>query len=807
MTRLGLIAHHLRHGVRLLMRHRATSLLAVVSFAFGIALTTTMFSLVHGLLLRDLPFDGGGRYMYVASVDSQRQVPLFRVSLHDYYDFRAVQTSFESLVAFVYRTVNLSDDVGFPERRSGCFATYELFADPAFEPYLGRGFTAADDRLEAAPVAVIGYDLWQQRFAGDPEVLGRELRVDGEKTEIVGVMPRGFRFPLREELWMPLRLDPGRYERGHSPPVRLFGRLRPEVSRAAATAELSAVAERLAAEHPATHEGRAVTVTPFTRHFMSPTLRRALWALLTLVGLGLVIGCANVASLLLARAVDRLRELATISALGASRLQVIGYVMSESLALAFCGALGGLVLARLGVDAVAAQMAWIPLPFWMEITLDWRVVSFAVAAGIAAALAAGLYPAWRASRFDITALLHETRSTSSLKLGRFVRSIVVGEVGVAFLLLVSTGLFLRTTLHLNDVDLGVDPERVYTARLALPAADYPEPADRAAFVERLVARMTAQPDAAAAAAATSLPTSGFDVLAYYALEGRAYPTPADYPRVHRVAVTPEFFDLFALPVLRGRALTPRDRKDPVAVVNRSFAERAWPGEDAVGRRLRFGRGDSDEPWRTVVGVVGDLWPGTLDQTDQSGVYVPHAQAGDPSVLLVVEARDSVEPLARVLRRETQALDKGVPLFDTQTLRGVLDEEMFQSRLFARWISILGLVAMLFAAVGIYGANAFAVRQRTSEIGLRMAVGAERREIIRLLAKQGLARIALGLAIGLALAALSMPLLSWVLFEVDPWDPATFLATALFVTAVALTACLAPAAHAARISPIDALRYE
>jgi putative ABC transport system permease protein len=809
MSWLRIVPHHLRHAVRLMLRHPGSSWLAILALASGIALTVTMFSLVHGLLLRGLPFVDADRYIYVASTDREQNLPTFRMSAHDYVDMRDAQSSFASFVAFLYRTVNLSDDADFPERRNGCFATHQFFASPSFEPQLGRVFGPEDDRPGETLVAVIGHGLWQQRFRGDPGVLGRRIRVDGEQAEIVGVMPAGFRFPLREEIWLPLRLDVERKERSEGEALRVFGRLRPGIGLAQARSELEGIAGRLARDHPEVNDGRGVELRPYTRQFMFPAFRQALWALLALVVLGLLIACANVASLLMVRAVSRLRELATFSALGASRLQVMGYVMSESLLLSALGAAGGLVLASLGVDFVARQMARIDMPFWMSVTLDAWGLGFAVALTVLAAHVAGFYPAYRASRADFKSLLHDSRTTSGLSVGRFVRFLVVAEVGVAGLLLACGGLFLRSLVNLDGLDLGIDVEQVYTARLALPQADYPQAADRTAFVDELAASLNARSAVAAAAAATSLPASGFGVTTFYSVEGAVYPSPAEHPRTHRIAVTPEFFDVFALPALRGRTIEARDRADslPVAVVNRSFAERSWPSEDALGKRVRLGREEADGPWLTVVGVVADLWPGTLDESDQSGVYVAHAQSGDPAVLLAVSARGDAGQLADLLRRETRALDDRLPLFEMGTFGGVLEVETFQSLLFARIMGALGLLALFFAAVGIYGVNAFAVHQRTSEIGIRMAMGAERKEIVGLIVRQGMSRVAAGLAIGLGSAVVLAPFLELVLFGVAPRDPATLLAAAGFLAAVSFVASFVPAARAARIDPISAVHYE
>ncbi len=805
---LDVVSHHLRQALRALRRSPGTSGLAVVSLACGLGLAASMFSLVDGLLLRGLPFADADRYMYLESTEVERGRRGLPVEPRDFLDWRRAQTSFEYLVAFSPRSLNLADDDGWPERRGGCYTTHEFFAAQPVRPVLGRGFSAREDTPGAAAVAVIGHQLWTHRYAGDPNVLGRVLRVDGEDAEIIGVMPPGFKFPLRQEIWLPLRLD----EEGQGPPVMVFGKLRQGMSRAAAQAEVAAAAARLAAEHPETHAGRGAAVMPYTAKFMWQRLERALWTVLGLVVLGLLIACANVASLLAARALGRRRELAIRGALGASRARVAAYVLNESLVLSVAGAAGGLVLARLGAAYLARQMAAlpVPIPFWMVIRLDLRTVGFLAAATVMTIAAAGLYPAWKASRIGLAPLADDTRSASSIKLGRFLRLLVAGEVAVACLLLVFTGLFVRTLVNLSRLDLGAANEEVLTARLSLPGTDYPEPADRNRLVDELTANLAASPQVVSAQAATSLPTAGFANLTAYGVEDGDYPSAADYPRAHRVAVTPGFFDLFAIPVVSGRRLEARDRAEtqPVAVVSHSLARRAWPQRDAVGQRLRLGTAESGpgetRPWLTVVGLVPDAWAGTLGDDNHAAVYVPYAQTGEATVHLAVAGRDP-RALADLMRQEVRALDPGLPLDAMQTMSEVTDGEMFFFRLFGHLMSALGLAAMLFAALGIYGVNAFSVHRRTAEIGVRMALGAERGRIVRLIVGEGARRLGVGLGLGLGAAAATTRFLGWTLFQVEPRDPATFAVTALFVAAVALLACFVPARRAARVAPVDALR--
>lgn len=792
------------HAFRRLRRTPGTSALAVAVLGFGIALPATFFALVDGLILRGLPFDGADRLMHLETVETARPRSGLGVTLHDYLDWQAAQDAFEDLFAFAARTVNLNDEAAFPERIAAAFISSEAWPLLDVEPIRGSVFTAAADRPGTPLVALIGHDLWIQRFGGDPQILGHLLRVDGEVAEVLGVLPAGFAFPARAQIWLPLRPDPGRLARGEGPVLGVAGMLRPGVSPATAQNNLTTIAKRLATEFPDTNTGKEILVRPFHEAYMSPRVARILWALLLAGGLVLAIACANVASILLARSAARSQELALATALGARRGQVMGYVMSESTVLAVLGALLGLALTRLGVVFLAGRLGSVSLPYWMSVEFDLRLIFFAVGVTFVATQVAGLYPAWRASRAEIISLLRDARSGPGRSPGRFLRGLVVMEIALAFVLVICAGLMVRTLVGFNRLELGFEPGHILTATVALPAAEYPGPEDRTAFAENLRQRLEAHPDVAAATVTSHLPTSGLRNLTQVEVEGVVYPDPSARPRAHRVAVGPGFFELFAIPAVDGRLFESQDRLESpsVVVINQSLAERLWPGENPMGQRLRL---NQDTPWRTIIGLVPDAWPGTLSDEDQAGLYVPHQQTAERIFRIALASRGDATPLTGLLRRETQAIAPALPLANVRTMNGVLEEEGFMFDLFGHLLAALGIAALALTAGGLFGLHAFSVELRRLELGVRLALGAERRQIVGLVLRESCGRLLLGLAIGGGMAFSLTVYLEATLFGVEPHDPWTFLAAAVLLTGVALVSSWVPAHRAARTDPLKALR--
>ncbi|MBW8878479.1 MAG: ABC transporter permease [Acidobacteria bacterium] len=807
-------AQDLRFSLRQLFRHPGHTVTAVLALGLGIGLATAMFSIVYGALLRGLPVPAADRLLRVHSANPSHDDPALEVFLHDFLDFRARQRSFQSLAAFYEGTVNLSGDGNPPERFNGVFSSANLFDVLRVPPVHGRAFLPGEDAPAAEPVILLSYGVWQRRYHADPRVVGRPVRINGEAGTIAGVLPPGFGFPLSSEVWVPLRLDPLRIPRGEGKTLDVIGRLRDGVSLEQARADLRAIARALAAEHPQTNRGRIAVVNPWMEEALGGGIAKLLWTMLGACVFVLLIACANVASLMMARASRRTREITIRAALGASRRRLVGHLLLESLLLALCGAGLGVLLAALGVKLFNLGIAASSPPFWMRIAVDPVALLFTLGVTLAAGLLSGLMPALQTSRTDLNEVLKdEGRGSSSLRLGRFSRLVVVAEVAFSCLLLVGTGLMVRSVVRLRTMDLGIDPARRFTGRVTLPAATYPKEADRLAFYDEVLRRLEAQPDVAAAAVGTHLP-GGFSGLSPYRAEGRSYPNEQDLPMTHTAEISPAYFEAFGVRLLAGRPFGRLDTATslPVAIVNQSFAAEAWPGQDPLGRRFRLGdeEGVSNPPWRTVVGVAPDLHMGGLDDVRgwPQGVYLPLAQRPPATATLTARTR-TPDPLTltAAVRQQVSALDPDLPVYLVRSLEEQLARERFFPNLFASLFAIFGGAALVLAAVGIYGVIAFSVQQRTQEIGIRMALGAQQGSVLSLILRRGMGQLLAGLAAGLLGAFFVSHLLVDYLSGIQPRDPLTFLLVSLALALIAFVACWIPARRATRTDPLVAIRYE
>ena len=806
------LVRDLRYGIRMLAKNPGLSLAAVMAFALGIGLSTAMFSIVYGAILRGLPFEEPERLMHMENNNPSKEQPSLEVYLQDYFELRRSQKSFEDLAAFYEGTVNLSGD-DKPERYDGAFLTSNAFSLLRVKPLIGRGIQPGEDSPAAEPVVVLGWGVWQTRYNGDPKVLGRKIRINGEPGTIVGVMPQGFAFPIAQEVWVPVRLDPLKNPRGRGETLEVFGRLRDGVSEDQARAELGGIAKALAKEYPETNEGRGIVIKPYTDEFMGDEPRALLYTMLGACLAVLLLACVNVASLIMARASKRTREIAIRSSLGADRRRLIGQLLSESVVLSLAGAFLGVLLAHVGVRLFNAAIADSQPPFWIKIAVDQVALLFALGATLLAGVIAGLVPAIQASRTDVNEVLKdEGRGTSSLRMGLFTRIVVVLEVGISCVLLIGAGLMVQNVLRMDD-RIDVRTANVFTARIALFESAYPDEAQRARFFESLLARLREDPAVAAAAASTYLPAAG-SWAPRISLEGATYPKEEDHPRAHIAWVSSGFAQTFGAETLRGRDFDARDTPAslPVVLVNRSFAEKHWPGQDPIGRRIRFEDAEdlAAEPWRTVVGVVPDLGMSSIEDNEfgPEGFYIPLSQDCPGFVSLVVRTRDA-NPLAVTerVRAQVTTLDKDLPIYFVRSMDEVVAQEGFFQNLFATLFSIFGLVALVLATVGIYGVIAFSVEQRTQEIGIRMALGARQGSVLGLILRQGMLQLLLGLVLGLALAWPAAKLLGNILVGVQPHDPPTFVGVCLVLAGVALLACWVPAQRASRTDPLVAIRYD
>lgn len=681
---------------------------------------------------------------------------------------------------------------------------------------LGRMFTEAEEQSGSALVAVIGYQVWQENYGGSRDVIGMPVTINGEPGEIIGVMPEDFRFPLEEEVWVPLRLDAVALPRGTGMTLEGVGLLRAGVTVDAAMVELSGIAAQIAEEHPETNEGVTALMKPYTEEFIGDEERSILYAMLLTVIMVLIIACANVANLLLARAAVRTRDLAIRTAMGAERWRVITQLLSEAVVLTAIGAAIGTGIAWVGITLFDRAVSATDPPFWLVFQLDAPIFAFVIGIAGLAALVAGIIPAIKASGADINSVLKDdSRGSSSLKIGRLSRWLVVAEVAMSMALLVASGLMVKGVVKLNNEDYGFPLDDVFTARVAVFEERFPDPESRLRFWDQVEERVAQIPGVRSAALTTNLPGQGSGG-ARFGIDGVSYEASRDMPIANFMATTPAFLEVFDVEVVQGRWLERTDGVDAanVVVVNERFAERYFPDGQVIGRRIRMGGFDSDDPWREVVGVVpnyrmegvGNIDPGT--EVNRPGFYMPVAQY-DSRFISITARVEGAEPLsiAAGVRDAVVALDVDTPIYFVQTLRTAIDQNIWFYRVFGTLFLVFGGAALFMASVGLYGVMSFSVHQRIGEMGIRMALGAEAGRVLGMVLRQGLGQIMIGVAIGTGLAVFVARGLTLVLYQVEPFDPITFLGVMVLLATTGLLASLIPARRATRVDPMVALRKE
>jgi predicted permease len=800
-----------RYAGRMLLKHPTVSGLAVVALGLGIGLPAVMFSIVYGGMIRPLPFANGDRIETVSWIDPAVDDEPQGVPAHDYVDWAGQQTSFEEFAAYYEGTVNVrwADE---PERFDGAFVTHNFFSALGIQPQAGRVFRDDEDDFGAPATVVLSHQIWMDRFGGDREVLGQVVSVNGEPAEIIGVMPEGFAFPNIEEIWVPLRRDVLGVPRGEGFPLTVFGPLREGVTRDAAMLEMAGIMSRLAAEYPETNERMLTPVMmPFQERFIGPEGKALLYSMLATVSLVLLIACANVANLLLARAAVRTREVGIRTAIGASRTQVVRQMLLEALAIAAVAAVLGTGVAWFGVASFARAIAPTNPPFWMVFRVDTPILLFIAVGAVISALVAGGLPAIKASGADVSSVLKdESRGSSSLRIGRLTRVLVVGQIAMSLGLLVSAGLMTKSIATLRTYDYPFETDAVFTARVGLFEADFPDTLSRRAFYRDVEARLRGMPEARFTSLATVLPGLGSGGT-FVAIEGQTYVEDSDYPRAESGLVGAGYFATLGVEMARGRDFDAQDAGDaePVAIVNQSFADEHFAGESPLGRRFRAGDSESTEPWRTIVGVVPDLHMQGMSDTggNQSGYYVPLEQ-GDARFMSIL-ARGTGEPMAltEAVRAAVTSVHAGTPLYFVQTLQSRIDQETWVFSIFGALFLAFGGVALFLASIGLYGVMAFTVARRTPEVGIRLALGATRGQVVSLVMRQGLGQVAIGLVLGTGVAVLASRGLSLVLFQVSPYDPVVFGGIALVLATTGALATLIPARRASKADPAHALRYD
>jgi len=808
-------SNDVRYAARMLAKNPGSSLLAVVALALGIGLTTMMFSIVYGALIKGLPFEDADRILHVERANPSEDIESMGVPIHDFVDWEEQQGSFTTIAAFYSGTVNMAG-TETPERFDGAFISADGFGMLGVQPALGRLFREGEDRPGAAPVILLGYEVWRDRYDSDPDVVGRVETVNGEPTTIVGVMPEGFRFPVAEDVWLPLRLDPLDEERGQGLFLEVFGRLRDGVTPDQAFAEFQGIAARLADAYPETNEGVVPIFQPYTKEFIGDEPTLMLYTMLAAVFLVLLISCINVANLLISRAALRSKEVGIRSALGATRRRIIVQFLAESAVLAFVGAALGVAIAGVGIRAFNTAIAPTDPPFWIQIGLDPQVLAFVVGLAVVASVVAGIIPAVQASRANVNEILKdETRGSSSFRMGWVNKSLVAGEIALSVALLIGAGLMVKSIAQLRSLDYPFAADNVFTARVGLFEADYPEEADRVRFFEELHPRVAAIPGVQSAVVTSDLPGM-FAPAPRIEVEGQAYEAERDIPNARYTVTTPGHFGTFDVSLTQGRDLSTQDRLEGlrVAVVNQTFVDEFFPGQDPLGRRFRMYAGedpDSLNPWISVVGVAPDLMMnGIADNEDdqpRAGFYIPLAQESRRFMTIAARTRGQPTAITQDVRRAVNAVDPNLPIYFVNALDAAIDQNNWFYRVFGTLFLVFGAAALFLASVGLYGVVAFSVSRRTRELGIRRALGAADGDILGLIMRQGLAQLLIGSAIGLPIAYLLARGLSIVLFRVDPADPIIFGSVVVLLGAVTLLASYVPARRATTVDPMEALRYE
>jgi len=808
------IIKDIRYGVRGLLKHPGFTGIVVITLALGIGASTAIFSVVDNVLLRHLPYRNAERIVAIEEFNSEGTRG--QVTSANFLDWRAQNTVFEQLTAIKTTTSNLalSDHA---ERIDLAQTNANFFDVLGVIPQYGRLFIPQDEQAGHDPVVVVSNTLWQRRFGSDPSLVGKPITLDGRNYTVIGITPPGFEYPKKTELWVPpLRLVPELYANQDVTQTRGMGYLsaiallKPGVSLKQAAAEMETITARLRQQYPNTNNRRFNRVVSLHDDLIGDT-NKVLWLLLGAVTFVLLIGCANVANLLLASGAARQKEMAIRTALGASRWRVMRQLFTESTILALTGGAVGVLVAFWGLAAITRLLP-ANFPRLNEIHLDLRILGFTFAASILTGILFGLAPALQVSHRDVQESIRETGrgASGSRRQNRFRQALIVGEVALCVVLLAGAGLLFRSFLRLQSVNTGFVAEQVLTARLTPSGTNFTQQADFNKFYTQVLEKLSAVPGVTDAGIINNLPldsgpTTGFRV------EGRPITTPDKWPMVNYRTVSPNYFRAMSIPVVQGRAYTDRDNLSAplVMIINQQTAREIFPDENPIGKRITFGNTDQNKQpvWFEIVGVVADVRSLELREESQAEIYFSSLQDYWPAMSLVV--RSTVEPssLAGSVRQVVNEVDKSVPVSEVKTMEHVVSESITQPRFNLFLLGLFGTVAMLLSAAGIYGVTAYTVTQRTHELGIRLALGAQVGDVLKMILGQGMAVIGVGLVLGLVAAFALMRLLRSLLFGVGENDPLTFVAITLVLLIVALIACYIPARRATKVDPLEALRAE
>jgi putative ABC transport system permease protein len=810
--RINMIAdlwQDLRYGARMLMKRPGFTLIAVVTLALGIGANTAIFSLVNAMLLRPLPFVESGRLALLAAKSQTGE--RLSASYPNFADWRARAQSFEGMAASCPRSYFLTGEDNATRVR-GRAVNWNFFQLLGLRPQRGRLFAESDDRYGAARAVIVSHGFWQGRLGGGADVIGKSLRLTNETYTVIGVLPPGFEYFQAADIYTPLNLlvapNSGFADRGSSATqFYAVARLKPGLTFQQANSEMDAIGRQLAREYPKVNEGSSAMAERL-QDVTSESVRSSLWVLLGAVGFILLIACINVANLLLVRAAERQKELAVRLALGAARWRVIRQLLSESLLLAALGGACGLLVGR-WMLAGLLMLAPPNIPGISRVGLDGAVLLFTLGIAALTSLLFGLAPALQASQADIqTTLKDGGRQTPGATRARTRKALLIAEVSLSLVLLAGAGLLVRSMYNLLRVAPGFNADNLLTMRVTLAGGKYNEKTARV-FYDECLARVNAAPGVRAAALAHSVPIQGTNWTSEFFAADKPMPSRADLPESDYLRVSANYFETMGIRLLRGRLFTTADTSDSAAVIiiNETLARGIWPNENPIGKRIKQGLPEGDSPWREVVGVVNDVKMNGVDSPTTMQTYLPFAQMPEEAMAVVVRAERNPIALASAVEQAIHAIDKDLPIFSVFTMDQLFGNSLAQRRLTLILLASFAALALVLAAVGVYGVIAYTVRQRAHELGIRMALGAQRGDVLKLILAQGLKLALAGVAIGLVAAFALTRWMESLLFGVRPTDPLTFCLIAVVLLCVALLACWVPARRATRVDPLLALRRE
>jgi putative ABC transport system permease protein len=813
---VGTLLHDIRFGGRMLWKHRLTTIVSVVALALGIGANTAIFSVAEAFLLHPVPFENAGRMVALISAQPQQHIDMNSVAPATFLEWQKQAQSFDELGAYGWDTVNLTGD-SQPQRIQAFDVSANLFHLLGVQPQLGRGFLPQEEVPGADRVIILSQGLWERRYASNPDILNKTIKVDGKNYTVVGVMGKGFEFPLTAEAWVPLAFSAADRESRGDNYLWVVGHLRPNVSFSSASAEMQTIFQRLTAAYPDNYVGWQLKVLPLSSFVTGDLTARYTILLLGAVAFVLLIACVNVANVQFARVTGRSKELAIRSSLGGSRWRIVRQLLTESTLLSLTGAGAGLLLARWEIEMIVTHMPADVAKFiagWRTISLDFNAFIFTLGIAIVSGIVSGIAPALLSSRSNLGEALKESARGSSVGAGRHrMRSaLVVAEVSMALILLVGAGLLVKNFRGLLAVNEGYSPQTLLTMELTLPDTQYRQASSRLSFHEQALQRLAAIPGVRTAGLATRVPYTGGGGVSqnYFTIEGRASVARGELVTAIIETISPNYFQILNIGLVDGRLLKDSDvdASPRVCVISKSLARQYFADQNPLGRKIKVGNAEAGSDWMTVVGMVNDVRYGWINKEDIPTIYRSFRQSPRQYTTLLLRTTGG-DPLQLVssARAEINALDPSLPLYNVKSMDRVITESIIGIAYVAVVMGAVGAIALVLASVGVYGVMSYAVSERVHEIGIRLSLGAETRDILRLVLRNGLFLTLLGLAIGLPLAFLMARGLSSLLFGVEAADPAAFIGLPLVLAAVATLACYLPARRASRVDPLQALRHE